>query len=201
MDESILIFGASTTQGFYDIKFGGWADRIKSYLLKVTLNTGKYYEVFNLGISGDTTKELLKRFENECNVRRPSIIIMSIGDNDSSYLKSKQKNMVPIHEFEDNLNLLIKKAKKFTNNIILLGCKNVIEDLTNPVSWQKDLVYKNSYLKMYDDASKRIAEESNAGYVKLFGLLDEDDFADGLHPNTQGHEKIFCLVRDFIKLN
>jgi len=29
-------------------------------------------------------------------------------------------------------------------------------------------------------------------------LLDNNDFDDGLHPNAQGHEKIFNQVKDFL---
>lgn len=28
--------------------------------------------------------------------------------------------------------------------------------------------------------------------------LDNDEFDDGLHPNAEGHEKIFITVRDFL---
>jgi len=32
-------------------------------------------------------------------------------------------------------------------------------------------------------------------------LLDDDDFDDGLHPNAQGHRKIFEQVKGFMTKN
>jgi lysophospholipase L1-like esterase len=35
----------------------------------------------------------------------------------------------------------------------------------------------------------------------MFDLLDEKDLIDGLHPNSQGHQKMFERVRDFLLEN
>jgi lysophospholipase L1-like esterase len=32
----------------------------------------------------------------------------------------------------------------------------------------------------------------------MLNLLAPEDLFDGLHPNTEGHEKIFVQVRDFL---
>ena len=106
---------------------------------------------YNLGISGDTTNELLKRFDIEAKARNPSVIIFSIGDNDSILIKSKNREMVPIEKFEDNLNRLIEKSKRFTKLIILLGCKKVDESKTTPILWEKSYHYTNKNLKLYNN--------------------------------------------------
>jgi lysophospholipase L1-like esterase len=33
------------------------------------------------------------------------------------------------------------------------------------------------------------------------GLLNNEDFDDGLHPNTEGHQKIFEKVKNFLVEN
>ena len=48
---------------------------------------------------------------------------------------------------------------------------------------------------------KDICKENNIPYLDIFGLLDSGDFEDGLHPNTNGHEKIFIQVRNFLTKN
>lgn len=191
MDKSICVFGASSTQGFYDTEKGGWVERLKSFLFEKTLKTGDYYEVFNLGISGDTSRELLARFGNEIKFRRPSIIIISIGDNDSA-LK------VPLDEFERNIKDIVNKAKKLTDKVLILGCKKVNEKLTNPVAWDKDVAYTNETIKEYDDRLEELSKKIGVSYLKMFELLDYNDLEDGVHPNSAGHEKIFEYAKKFM---
>ena len=40
-----------------------------------------------MGVSGDTSDDLIKRFPIECQSRRPDIIIIAIGINDSRYIE------------------------------------------------------------------------------------------------------------------
>ena len=108
----IFIFGDSITYGSWD-KEGGWADRLKRFLHDKYLKTrGDYCLVYNLGVSGDTTKEVLKRFDFETKRRldkkEENIFIFSIGANDASTY-SDGKNLVEIGEFENNIKQLIKR--------------------------------------------------------------------------------------------
>lgn len=193
MEHTICIFGASTTWGAWDKEKGGWVNRLRLFL-------ENNYEVFvyNLGVSGDTTKDLLERFETEAKARNPTIIMFSISDNDSLYIKSEDKNLVNIKDFEKNLKELIKKSKKFTNKIIFLGSKSVDESKTNPIPWQKDYYYTKENMKLYDKKVREIAENNDCNYIFLFNELNNKDFEDGLHPNSKGHEKIFQKVKEFL---
>lgn len=46
-----------------------------------------------------------------------------------------------------------------------------------------------------------VCKENNIPYLDIFGLLKNEDFEDGLHPNASGHQKIFVKVRDFLAEN
>jgi len=191
MEQTICIFGASTTWGAWDKEKGGWANRLRLFFDE------NYDEVwvYNLGISGDNSRGLLKRFEIECEARNPTIVLVSIGENDSakdSYV------YVPIAEFKDNLTKIIKIARKFTNKIIFLGTKSVDETKTCPVPWDKTVSYTNKDYESYDEAIKKVAEKEKCSYLKLSDLLNKDDLEDGLHPNSRGHQKLFLKIKDFI---
>jgi len=43
-----------------------------------------------------------------------------------------------------------------------------------------------------------VCEENNVLFLDIFGLLENNDFEDGLHPNAEGHNKIFQKVRNFL---
>ncbi len=188
----IFVFGNSIVQGCYDDKFGGWVERLKVFYMKYDENT----IIYNLGVRGDTTNELIERFEFEIKQRRDIeeeiIIVISIGINDS-YLSN-------IKKFEENINKLIKLSKKYTNNIIFLGLNSVIEEITNPVPWNKEAFYKNENIRKFNDALKKSSKENKVFFINIFGLLNKNDFYsdDGVHPNPKGHEKIFEVVRDFL---
>ena len=65
----ILVFGDSIDLGMWDVE-GGWVQRLRRFLDKKTLaDSNFYYEVYNLGISGDTAEDLLESFEFETKKR------------------------------------------------------------------------------------------------------------------------------------
>jgi lysophospholipase L1-like esterase len=87
----ICIFGDSIAWGATDCEKGGWVERLKTELMV------KDIDVYNLGISGDTTENILKRMDAEAEARNPDIIIFSVGINDA--LKTNGKNLISIQEF------------------------------------------------------------------------------------------------------
>lgn len=194
MEKVICIFGASSTWGAWDPEKGGWVNRLRLFL------ESENYDVFiyNLGVSGNTTNDLLNRFETEAEARHPNIIIFSIGDNDSIHIKPKNKQMVSLQQFEKNLQKLVQKSKKFANIIIFLGCKKVDENKTTPLPWKTGYSYTNQNLTDYNQKIKKIAQKNRVFYLDIFDLLKNEDLADGLHPNSRGHQKLFLEVKDFL---
>jgi len=45
---------------------------------------------------------------------------------------------------------------------------------------------------------KKVCNKNGIKYTDIFGLLDNTDFEDGLHPNANGHQKIFEAVKKSI---
>ncbi len=188
--ESILvIFGDSITHGAYDEELGGFVNRLK---LKLERNHRNYYNVYNLGVPGANTNEILNRFENECMVRLDptleTIIIFFIGINDSSYKNDVQD--IKLANYKSNISKLIEKAKKFSDNIIFLGLTKVDESKVTPVNWDNNLCYCNDSIKAYDAVLKETCRNENVEYLDLFDVIIKSDLSDGLHPNANGHKKI-----------
>lgn len=194
MQKTINIFGDSIVWGAFDDE-GGWADRLKKDLMK---NPDDYCEVYNLGISGDNTDELLKRFALENEIREPDTIIIAIGINDSYFINSKDNSNVPIEKFENNLLKIIKQAKEFTNEIILLGLTKVDEPKVAPIPWSPNKYYDNKNIEIYDAKIKEVCEKNKLFFIGMLDLLKDKDLEDGLHPNTIGHKKMFSRVKDFL---
>jgi acyl-CoA thioesterase I len=203
-EKNIFVFGDSCVQGFWDSK-GGWATRLKQYFdasMAVAPDFphhGFYHMVFPLGVSGDTTKSILKRFEFETEKRMgwetaEEIFIFSIGVNDVALLD--------LAETERNIREIIKRAKGFSKKIVFLEVGPVDERLTKPVAWNEDCFYENKKIEAYNKILKKIAKENKVELISLFDEWKKINYrkllADGIHPNDRGHKYIFEKVRDFL---
>ena len=45
---------------------------------------------------------------------------------------------------------------------------------------------------------RNICKENKIHYLDIFGLFENEDFKDGIHPNIAGHKKIFEKVKSFL---
>lgn len=186
----IGIWGDSITYGECDEEALGWAGRLrKSY------SVDEYVGVYNRGICGDTTEDLLKRFDVEYESIEPAIVVFAIGINDSKYPVGKVENLVPIEKFKENMKILVERAKIHTGKIYVIGCTAV--DETPRDSGTR---FSNEQIQMYNDSLKEIAQSENLDFIEMFDVLDTGvDLHDGLHPNAQGYEKISKVVIDALK--
>lgn len=199
---TVCIFGASIVWGAIDPEHGGWVGRIRTFL---EVERNFEIDVYNLGVSGDTTKELLERFEIECQAREPDVILISIGINDSQYINDRNNLRTSPEEFRNNIQRLIKLGQKFTSKIIFVGFNPVDESKTMPIPWSPEKYYTNENVKEYNNIVKSVSEESKLPFVEIFNEWMKSSYKklleDGLHPNPKGHKKIFETVKDFLIQN
>ena len=211
MEKIICVFGDSITWGALDQEKGGWTNRLKIFFGFLDNEYRDKVVVHNLGVDTNTTKDLLKRFENESRERywdgsknkdfkKDNICIFEIGKNDSIYVKTKDKPWVAIKEFEDNLIELIGRAGTFSSNVIFLGLAHV--DETKTIPWEKTgESYDNENIEKYNSVLEKVCQDSEVHFINIMNLLNTEDLEDGVHPNSVGHQKIFEAVQKFLKSN
>lgn len=193
--ESICIFGDSTAWGAWDMEKGGWVNRL---WLDIGCRDEDYVELYNLSVSGGTTQTIIERFENEARIRNADAFIFQTGGNDASYNGSGIFGNT-LEKFEENLKEIIRRAKKITDKIIFLDLKNCDESKTMPVSWAESWV-TNENIQKYSKIMKSVCFEEKVLFLDI-EILENSDFKDGLHPNSNGHDKIFQQVKTFLKKN
>lgn len=201
---TILVFGDSIVWGAADSEGGGWVAR-----LFIELGRDFEIDVYNLGVSGDKTPSLLERFESETKARMEEneevILIFAIGINDSYFVHSKNTLMTPPEEFKENIQKLIERAQKISPKIIFVGLTPVDEPKTTPIPWNTDKSYKNENVKKYNEIIKSVCQDENIHFIEIFDKWLESDYQnlleDGLHPNSEGHKKIFEAVKEFLIQN
>ncbi len=203
MNNRILIFGDSISWGAWDSE-GGWVNRLKDYTdnQAISEQLDKYDTIYPLGISGDNSEDLLKRFEDEFKVRVDEdsnmVVVIAIGINDSQFDISTKENRVSVDNFRININKIIKVAKKATQQIVLIGLTPVDENLVNPMPWKSTHGYSNKQIEKYHQVIKDLAKEKSIPLIDFYNDFYQRNFkkllSDGLHPNTEGHEIIYKKV-------
>lgn len=201
---NILIFGDSITWGACDNQ-GGWVDRLKNFVNSEKEKEILDIDVYNLGISGDTSENILKRFDIESQARKSkennTVIIFAIGTNDSAYINTKDHPVVSKDNFKNNLLELIRHSKDVADKIIFMGIKKGSDDLTKPFPGSSTGKYfDKENIEIYNKIIEGTAKETNSAFIDVSGLGDSD-FYDGLHPNSEGHRKIFETVKKYLIQN
>ena len=201
---NIIVFGASQVYGFNDWKNGGWVQLLKSYVEK---NSNFDDIVYNLGISGDTSTGILRRFEKEMKPRLEidgrNIIIISAGINDSQYSHgNKKKVRTPEYRYKKNIKKIIKVARKYAKNVFFVGIIPVDDKKVQPIPWAPDKSYAHDICKHYSKAAKGVCKRERVPFLDLFSILSEINYKklldDGLHPTSKGHKIIFKHVLKFL---
>lgn len=193
----ICVFGGSQTYGSNDRVQGGWVQRLRRFFE----TEGYDISVYNCGVSGDTTAKLLSRFEIECRARDPEIVIFAIGINDSRYLNAPDNLAVPQPQFQKNLQELINQAQSLSKKIIFLSLTNVVESKLMPTPWHKNEYYTHHNITAYNQHLHNICQKNNLPLIDVLNLLDDAELEDGLHPDSNGHEKLYITVRDYLLNN
>ena len=200
----ILVFGSSETWGAFDDELGGWAERLKLYFFN--RRSDILHSVYNLGISGDDTRGLVFRLGKQMEIMENAnfsdyIFIFSIGKNDVRWFKKRENKVVEINEYKNNIKKIINIARGFSDKILFVGYPRIEEEKVNP--WnegEKKSYYENEALEMYDDKLKESCRQENVSYIHTRDLLSKEDLSDGLHPNANGHKKIFERVKDELNI-
>jgi lysophospholipase L1-like esterase len=201
----ILIFGDSITQGFWDLEYGGWVQRIrKEYDRQAVKNlTGSWPTVFNLGIAGDKTGDIVKRLPYEIEARRlpeeSLVLIFAIGINDTSFIgEDKTTNL---DNYREELGVLLASAKHYSDKVLFVGLSPVDEALCNP--WIHDstgICFKNERILEFESALRKFCIEKEVPCVQIIEKFQKQQaerelLSEGLHPNDAGHQLIAELVK------
>ena len=177
MDKTFCIFGDSVTQSAY-VKIG-WVDLLRQHL--ETKYPDDFISVFNLGVGGNTTGDVINRFNNEALSRNPTSLIFAVGINDT------KANNPP--GFTANIEKLIKLTKEYPQDITFVGL--VLGD------WAGNEPFSQERITIFNHILKTTTGLHGCKFIDLQGKLTPIDFQDGLHPNQDGHRKMFEVIKSY----
>lgn len=146
--------------------------------------------VINRGISGDTTRDLLARWERDALAEQPDWLSLLIGINDVwRSFGANPHTAVPLPEYEANLRRLLDSARQQGARLILMTPYLIEPERSAPMRRQMD---------WYGEVVRRLAAEMEAVLVDTQAAFDavlrhappEAWAADQIHPNRAGHAVI-----------
>jgi len=176
---TLCVFGDSIAVGSGDREAGGWVAR-----LRLDLNARGKISVYNLGVDGDRTEQLLRRLAGEAAARNASVIVISVGANDLGWHGTSGIDS-PL--FRERYDSILSQAERFTSRILVLGLLNVDEG-------NESHGVRNEQVIAFNDIVEELARVHGAEFLGLYGLLSAEDFVDGLHPGSSGHAKLAPLI-------
>ncbi len=193
--ENIGAWGDSITYGAGDEESLGWVGRLRRRLEK-----DRDIETYNLGISGETSSDLLKRFAIELDSVRPELILIAIGTNDAMFKQgAEHTRQVSLDTYKENLRQLFSLAKQASKHVFAVGLTIADDARTQPMPWGTEgKSYQAAILKEYDEVLQATAKEEGIPYIRMWDVLTTDDLADGIHPNAAGYEKMYSAIYEAI---
>ncbi len=155
--------------------------------------------MINMGIGGNTVRELKTRWQTDVIDLRPDWVSIMIGINDVArhYNRRLMKEWhVSLEEFETTLSALVEESKAAEIQKIVLMTPFFIE--TNPNDQMRIMTLE------YGAAVKRISEKHGTIYIDVQAAFDvylkhhhpTELAADRIHPSQTGH---MIIAREWLK--
>lgn len=207
-DYRILCFGDSITQGALDTE-GGWADRLKRSLAeREQEEPANRYQVYNLGIGGNTSEDLAKRIQHETAARESTdwqdVFVIAIGINDSRFNSDFKRIEVSLDQYKSNLQQIVGAVQEFSAKIYFIGLTPVAEDGAGESVPFKNNEYNNRDVEAYDKALSEVAKDLRVPKLEIFSQARNDSIfmgslrIDKLHPDSIGHKWLHKRIESFL---
>jgi acyl-CoA thioesterase-1 len=134
---------------------------------------GRPWKVVNAGISGDTTAGGAARLDWVFK-RKVDVLFVCLGANDG--LRG-----VPVAESEQNLRLILDRAKKEGSRVVLAG-------IQLPENYGKD--YRTAFARIFPRLAKEYQIPLLPFLLEGVAMVPKLNQPDGIHPNAQGAQVV-----------
>jgi lysophospholipase L1-like esterase len=188
-DVRVCYIGDSFVKGIGDPNKLGWAGRLSH----MSQNSEREITHYNLGVRGNSSADILARWESEAKVRLPNFsincIVFSFGVNDTIVENGRAR--VSIAQSMKNLRNILGVAK-VKYNVLMIG--------PPPIDDER----QNNSIKSYDGAYATVCNMLGVNYLSIFDKLINDEVwmsevknNDHAHPRENGYELLSQYIYDW----
>lgn len=152
-------------------------------------------EVLNRGISGQTTPQMLVRFQQDVVRLRPSVVHILAGTNDFA----ENTGPTTLAAIEDNLRSMVEIAQANHIEVVLASVLPVVD-----YPWRRGLqpapriIALNSWMRTYARQRKLVYVDYYSVLADAQGGLKSSLSEDGVHPNAAGYAVMGPLARQSV---
>jgi acyl-CoA thioesterase-1 len=190
--------GDSITSGQGDDECLGWPGRIG----RRAAAAGQGCTVYNLGVRGDTSRDIAARWKSECRARLPAdargAVVFAFGVNDATEEAGALR--VPLDQSLAHARVMLAEARPAWP-CLWLGPAPV-DERRQPMTMENGALRtkRNAVTSAYNEAYRGLAAQLDVPYLDVLTPLlvapawCADDLSDGLHPTASGYERLTELV-------
>lgn len=163
---------------------------------------GNPYIIYNRGVGGYKSEDMLKALEICVFELEPSLIFINIGTNDLS------DPNIPIDKMIENYRLILKKIKKRLpgTEIYLMAYYPVNFEAADENMKQCLMIRNNDKIRKANEKVKKLAEQENVKYIDINDKLKDDQgnlkaeyTIEGMHINEEGYRAVLDDILKYIK--
>jgi len=174
---------------------------LSGYSAKAAAILGDKYEYVNYACSGDTSRQVLARHEQEFLKEKADILVYMIGVNDVwRYYGADLSQAVPKEECVSNIKKVIEISKKINPNLKVVFIEPYL------IPW-KNVALKNagelfeSHLAYIRENIPQLVDYDVPTHEEFLELAKQEIYIadDGVHPNEFGEQKLAAKVVEAIK--
>ena len=193
-----IIIGDSITYGIGDLETGGWATMFKKHIVSSDNSKVCNNLVHIIGFPGAISTDILNKIDFIYNTYHnegfKNVIILSIGINDTQEFNGNLR--CDIDQYKLNIEKIVNYTLNKNIELTVLGLTRI--ESNEKFFWKPNKYYDNKTILEFDNELKNICEKSNIKYISMKDVLQKGDYIDGLHPNTNGHRKIYETVKNVL---
>lgn len=190
----LLLFGDSVTdmnkkepgEGLFEAIGVGYAADLQSFF--ATSYPDYNIRVINKGVSGNTSRDLVARFEKDVLPYKPENLLICIGINDvwrQFDTPLIYEDAVSPEEYEYNLIHIIESSKDFVKKLILVTPYYIEENEKDRMRARMDEY--SAIVKKLADKYDAVFVDMQSAWVKILKYYHSSYFTwDRIHPNSQG---------------
>ena len=175
----VVVFGASNTERYMPGLH--WSDILE---VGIRSSFGRKFHLINSGVSGNNTREALKRFDRDVASFKPDIVIVTLGGNDCN---PKPEKFVSESEFASNMDLIVKKIRDLGALPIIQTYYKMDLEAMEP-NLARDFVHNMEIVR-------DLAKKNNWNLVDHYSVFDRLDplvhryklMINPMHTNEQGN--------------
>jgi lysophospholipase L1-like esterase len=200
----LCLIGDSIAAGTGDETGLGWHGRLGAPVWAA----GDDLTIYDLGVRGDTTLDVARRWRSEAEVRLPSTfpsaIVFQFGLNDCAVRTTdagESSRRVALGDSLRSLREVLEEASRMTD-VLMVGPASVDEDQPGPqlVAGVTQRL-RNRDIAELDAAFAPVATSTGVPYLSVFDRLVGDDAwrralrsGDGIHPRGEGYRTLASIV-------